>query len=43
MSTINFTAEIVLFIPKIAFFNELHPEPDHIKPHQVWHDALASA
>ena len=41
MHTINFTTETILYIPTTAFTDELHPERDHTKIQQVWHDALA--
>ena len=41
MSTINFTTEIVMYIPTTAFLIEVHPKHDHTKLHNVWHDTLA--
>ena len=41
MSKVNFTTETVLYIPTIVFFIDLHPEHDHTKLQQVWHDTLA--
>ena len=41
MSTINFTTNNVLYIPKIAFSMILYPERNHTELHLAWHDTLA--